>query len=107
MTAWRGASDGAATLSDSVRRRLMDAPDGLFVTTDGNSIVLWNDAAERVMGYRSGEVVGRSCRAVLSGCTPGGSPRCMTGCDIASVLSVNGVDQSFEMQARTKHGEMR
>jgi DNA-binding NarL/FixJ family response regulator len=31
----------------------------------------------------------------------------MTGCDIAPVLSVNGVDHSFEMQARTKHGELR
>ena len=85
----------------------MEAPDPVFVTATGNHIVLWNPGAEHVMGYRGCEVVGRACRDVLAGRTPAGSPRCLTGCDIAPALSVDGLDRSFEVLAQTKTGEVR
>ena len=99
-----GHTDG---LSDSLKRLLAAAPDSVFVTTEDNRIVLWNRAAKRLMGYRGRDVVGRACRDVLAARTLAGAPRCLTGCDIAPALTVDGLDQNFEMQTRTKNGEAR
>jgi PAS domain S-box-containing protein len=107
MAEARGGNGHAGLLSDSLKRLLAAAPDSVFVTTADNRIVLWNRAVERLMGYRGRDVVGRACRDVLAARTSAGSPRCLTGCDIAPALAVDGLDQSFEMQTRTKNGEAR
>src|SRR5690349_14336253 len=103
----RGGNGHTAAVSDSLKRLLGAAPDSVFVTTEDNRIVLWNRGAERLMGYRGRDVVGRACRDVLAGQSPAGARRCLTGCDIAPALTVDGLDQSFEMQALTKGGDSR
>lgn len=98
---------GTTAPSGTLKRLLETAPDGVFVTTEDNRIVFWNRAAETMLGYRAAEVTGRACRDVLAGQGSTGRPRCVTGCDVAPLLSVNGRDQSFEMETRTKTGDAR
>lgn len=40
-------------------------PDGAYITDVNRKILFWNDAAERITGWRSSEVVGRSCQDSL------------------------------------------
>ncbi len=98
-------TNGKVTMpSDALRGLLTGARDGVFVTTEDNRIVLWNHAAETMMGYRARDTVGRPCRQIFAGRGPHGAPRCVVGCDVAPILSVNGLDQTFDMQTRTKTG---
>lgn len=99
--------NGNAAPTGTLKRLLDTARDGVFVTTEDNRIVLWNRAAETMMGYRAAEVVGRACRDVLAGQGPTGTPRCVSGCDVAPLLTVNGLDQTFDMETRTKTGDAR
>ena len=41
--------------------------DAAFSVTDQGEIVSWNGAAERLFGYSSSEVLGKSCFEVLHG----------------------------------------
>jgi PAS domain S-box-containing protein len=99
--------NGNAAPTGTLRRLLDTARDGVFVTTEDNRIVLWNRAAETMMGYRAAEVVGRACRDVLAAQGRTGTPRCVIGCDVAPVVTVNGGDQSFDIETRTKTGDAR
>ena len=40
-------------------------PDGAYITDVNRKILFWNDAAERITGWRASEVVGRSCQDSL------------------------------------------
>ena len=107
MTEPRTTNGHPPAPTGTLHRLLVAAPDGVFVTTEDNRIVLWNRAAETMTGYTAREAIGRPCREILAGQGPRGTPRCVTGCDVAPMLTVDGLDQTFEMQMRTKSGDVR
>jgi PAS domain S-box-containing protein len=107
MTEAREPNGHAPAPRGILYRLLVSAPDGVFVTTEDNRIVLWNRAAETLMGYTAREAFGHPCREILAGKGARGTPRCVTGCDVAPMLIVDGLDQTFEMQTRTKAGDAR
>lgn len=47
-------------------------------------IVFWNTAAERLTGYRAGEVLGRPCYDVMQGVDRSHQTVCQPGCSLAS-----------------------
>ena len=51
----------------SLARGLSDAADGVFAIDQGQRLVLWNKAAERLLGFQASEVLGRPCYEVLAG----------------------------------------
>ncbi len=83
----REARERQATAGpDPELRRLLDAlNEGAYVTDAGRRILFWNRAAERISGYRRGEVQGRRCadnilvhvdgrgRSLCRGCCPLGA----------------------------------
>jgi PAS domain S-box-containing protein len=107
MTEIRGPNGHAPAPRGTLHRLLASASDGVFVTTEDNRIALWNRAAETLMGYTAREAFGHPCREILAGRGARGTPRCVTGCDVAPMLTVDGLDQTFEMQTRTKTGDPR
>ena len=107
MTEAREPNGHAPAPRGILYRLLVSAPDGVFVTTEDNRIVLWNRAAETLMGYTAREAFGHPCRKILAGKGARGTPRCVTGCDVAPMLIIDGLDQTFEMQTRTKSGVPR
>ena len=46
---------------------LSRAADGAYVIDADQRIVYWNPAAERLLGYRAEDVLGRACHEVLRG----------------------------------------
>ena len=65
----------------AILRGLADKfPFGFYVVDPQRTILYWNEAAERITGYRAQDMVGRSCAGdLLVNCGPVGSALCATG----------------------------
>jgi PAS domain S-box-containing protein len=84
---------------------LARAADGAFAIGPGGRVVLWNRAAERILGWSAKEVLGRSCCEVLVGSDVNGNRLCYQGCHVMSLVEQGEAVQHFEMQTRAKTGK--
>lgn len=80
--------------------------DGAMVADQGGTIVFWNRAAHRLLGFQAQEVVGKPCCEVIRGETLSGHPLCSSSCPIASRIRGGGGVRQFDMQTRTKDGRL-
>ena len=80
--------------------------DGGFVITPDGRIILWNPAAEKIMGYTAREAIGRlSCDLFADG-HEGSSPLCYRGCHAMTLVRWGDPAESFDMETRTKAGPL-
>jgi PAS domain S-box-containing protein len=84
---------------------LARAADGAFAIGPAGRVVLWNRAAERILGWSAKEVLGRSCCEVLVGSDVNGNRLCYQGCHVMSLVEQGEAVQHFEMQTRAKTGK--
>ncbi len=80
--------------------------DGAMVVDERGRIVLWNRSAERLLGFRATDVVGRFCRDVMRGETLSGHPLCSPSCPIGARVARGGGVRQFDMQTHTKDGRV-
>ena len=72
---------GEELTSDGLFTLLAFAPCGAFALTVDQSIVFWNPAAERILGFAPHEVIGRKCYEVRGGNGVCGiTEQCVYGC---------------------------
>lgn len=83
---------------------LARAGDGVFAAGFDGRIVLWNRAAERVLGFTAREVIGKPCCDIFAGCDDKGNRLCYQGCHIMTLVKMGEGVQSFDMRTRTKAG---
>lgn len=100
MSNTRSSSNGSGALPERLRARLARADDAVWVTTPDGRIVLWNRAAEAVLGFRAGDVCGRTCADVLAGRDECGRRICGPGCDAPETLNPIGVTFGIPTQAK-------
>jgi PAS domain S-box-containing protein len=93
-----------ASLGEPLVEALCAAADGSFVSDEQGSILLWNGAAEALLGYPASDVLGRRCCTLL--CHDDGNDRMTTSPACASRRERNGVSgtPSFDVRTRTKAG---
>jgi PAS domain S-box-containing protein len=84
---------------------LARAGDGAFAIGPAGRVVLWNRAAERILGWSAKEVLGRPCCEVLVGSDVNGNRLCYQGCHVMSLVEQGEAVQHFEMRTRTKTGK--
>jgi len=90
-----------------LERALERAGDGAFVTGGDGRIILWNHAAEQVLGYAADEVMGKPCCVVLAGCDQDGNRLCHPRCQRRTLFTEEEPVRSFDVQARTRaHGHV-
>ena len=82
----------------------MRAGDGSFVTDPAGRIVLWNAAAEAILGHTAAEVFGRSCCTLLGGEGIDGGSGGTLECAIGEQARRGKPIATFDMRARTKAG---
>lgn len=82
-------------------RALHDASDGAFVATDGK-VVLWNAAAERLLGYTASDVIGRAWSDVIRGPEGDAARVCDRDSGILARLERHELIHTFDMRTRTR-----
>lgn len=88
-----------------LERTLAQADAGAFVIDDEGRIVLWNHAAEEIMGYSSRELIGRRCGDVFGTQNGDGHQLCCRGCQLAGSAGPAEPIRTFDLHTRTKEGK--
>jgi PAS domain S-box-containing protein len=83
---------------------LARAGDGVFAIGADGKIMLWNRAAEKILGYAAREVLGRPCCDVFVGRDDRGNRLCYRGCHVMSLVKMGEPVQNFDMETRAKGG---
>ncbi len=78
------------------------SPDPVFVTDRLNRILMWNQSAERLLGWTSDEVMSASCAQVLKGCDTWGNRYCTESCPVVEIAERKEVVRHFDL---TFHGK--
>lgn len=90
----------------SILSMLTRTVDGAMLADEEGTVVLWNRAAERLLGFRAAEVSGRPCHEVLRGETLSGRPFCSPSCAVGHRLGCRSGVRNFDIQTRTKSGKV-
>lgn len=75
-------------LTESLRAAVLDnVSDGIYFVDRQRRILYWNRAAERITGFTSREVIGRSCKDnILNHCDEAGVILCGSGCPLLNTI---------------------
>jgi PAS domain S-box-containing protein len=92
---------------DAVLDVLSNAADGVFVIDQNQRIVLWNGAAERMLGFIAEEVMGRPCHEIVQGRDDYDHPWCRANCHIMAVSRAGDPVETFNTLTNTKSGDLR
>ena len=93
---------------DAIFQLLATAPFGAYVVSYDQTIVFWNQAAERILGFPRDQVVGRRCYDVITGLAPGGfTPECLLGCPSLRALRDGEMPKARTMLMLSASGERK
>jgi len=84
-------------------RRFGTTNEALFVADDRGRIQYWSEGAERLVGYREDEVLGKRCYSVLCG-RRGGRAWCQPDCAIRRTVRRGALPAHAAMDVRTRGG---
>ena len=96
-----------ADLGHSFHETLLDSLyDGVYFLDRNRKILYWNKGAEKLTGYSSEEVIGRSCMDnVLMHTDDAGRPLCLNGCPIVQTMQ-DGQSREHDLYLRHKLGHV-
>ena len=92
---------------DTILASLDKAADAAFGIDSNQRIVYWNSAAEALLGYPAGEVLGRSCYDILRGRDEHDHTWCRGNCHVAVGARAGETVETFNTLARTRDGGTR
>jgi len=81
--------------------------DGVYAVDHDQRIVFWNRAAQRMLGYRAEEVLGRPCYEVIAGGDYGGHAFCRSDCPVIECARKGGTVENYDVQTHNKGGDGR
>lgn len=81
------------------------AGDGCYVVDERCQIVLWDEMAQRLLGFSREEALQGYCYEVIKGQGEGGSPLCQPKCAIREAASRGIPLPSYYLLARRKDGK--
>src|SRR5918999_235355 len=90
---------------NGIYKVLAGAADGAMIADSQGRVVLWNPAAERLLGWSAREAVGRTCCEVLEGRRAlDGSPVCGQACPVMTAARYGKAVEAFDLKAHSKAG---
>ena len=94
--------------SADIFRLLESAQFGVYAVSLDQTIVSWNPAAHRILGFSPDQVLGRRCYDVLAGLAPGGiTPGCLEGCPSMRALKAGEVPGALDVRMLCASGERK
>ena len=79
--------------------------DAAFSVNQQGEILSWNVAAQRLFGYSSSEVLGKSCSQILHGRGVLGTKVCQEGCSVLECTGGRTEIPNFDLQVRLHSGK--
>ena len=79
--------------------------DAAFAVTREGQICSWNQAAERLFGYRAAEVLNRACYEVLDGHGALGTHVCIGDCSVQQCAAQKMEIPDFDLDIKKRSGE--
>ncbi len=79
--------------------------DAAFAVTREGQICSWNQAAERLFGYSSADVLNRACYEVLDGHGALGTQVCVGDCSVQQCAAQKLDIPDFDLEVKTRSGE--
>jgi PAS domain S-box-containing protein len=102
----REAVQAMSPLGDTaLEQALARSGDGACVVGPDGRILLWNRAAERILGHGAREVMERLCCDVFVGRDDDDNRLCYQGCHVQNLVKMGEPIQSFDMRTRGKGGK--
>lgn len=93
---------------DDIFRLLTTDEYGAYVMSPDQTILFWNQGAERILGYPANQVVGRRCYEVVTGLATGGfSPVCQNGCPSIRAVRSGLIPPALNMRMLCGSGERK
>lgn len=83
---------------------LANSADGLFAVGADYRITFWSEAAQAILGYAPGEVLGRPCHQVVQGKDNEGAIWCQQDCPVMRRLREGKAISNYDIQTRRKDG---
>ena len=81
---------------------------GAYALSIDQTILYWNDSAQRILGHKVEQVIGRRCYEIVAGTVPGSStPACENGCPSLRCIRDGIIPGSVEMNMLCASGERR
>lgn len=84
---------------------IANTSDGVFAVDRQQVIVLWNDGASAMLGFRPEEVLGEKCYKVIQGRDAEGCVVCRSRCEAFTLAEKLGTPSTMEISSRTKDGD--
>lgn len=94
-------------MSDELIRALTTAADGAFITDEDQRIIFWNRAAERILDFKSEDVIRRPCYEILEGRDDQGHLICRKHCRVAVTNHSGEAVANYDTLVRTKSNGTR
>ncbi len=85
---------------------LDSAADGAFVINENQQLVYWNQAAHKILGYSTSEVIQQNCYDILRGQSDDGHPICRFQCKVATAAMQEKPVTNFDTRICTKSGTL-
>lgn len=81
---------------------LSNTADGVFAIDSECRFILWNKAAQEILGYTPDEVLGKFCYEVLPGRDVAGNLFCFRGCSVMKMAKQGQAIRNYDIQWITK-----
>ena len=83
---------------------LSNTQDAVFIVDSDQRIVVWNEAAERILGYKAEEAIGQYCFELLDGNPPCSEGICQKDCNVFELTRRNLAPPTYTRLVRSKDG---
>jgi PAS domain S-box-containing protein len=90
---------------DEILTILSCTADGVYAVDRAQRILFWNAAAERLLGYRADEVMGRLCHDLFDGAPRPGCLECGPQCPVMRAAMQHEPIPTYNLLSRTKDGD--
>lgn len=89
---------------NDVLELIANTTDGVYAVDETHKIILWNEAAQRILGYSAEEVLGKPCFELIAGRDERGNLVCSGGCADMVQARAGFLVPSRDLLCQTKAG---
>ena len=91
---------------NDITKNLMGTADGIFIVDSELRIHMWNDAAEKILGFSKGDVEGKFCYQIIRGSNEAGELICRKHCQILKMALRSESISNYDTRLWTRDGEI-